>query len=1196
MRPKPALALLACVVAGLAWTGLPKTATSQDAPPVQPRGEDSKNTTRLTSSLELGAPYDAQAQHEFEQQLTFDERAKLISLKSRFAIADSDCPLPTSEPENPFYLKLREPLRRDDADRLTAAGASFVGYAYPHTHYVRAESEASLHEIRSVLKTLPVAGTLLREPIDACSAETWQYLLDGEWSEREFRILFWADVDSLRKGEVLAGLGATITNAWYEPDGTISDRVPFLDARLNRQQLIALTSHPDVDWISPRYELQHRNQASVALSNALQSQIGAGTSYNLTGQSLVTVVFDGGTALGTHNDFQSASGTNPFTPFFSGMSNRRVLLAPQIASEQPGWGITDTSGVSFHPTHVTGTVVGDGASLSSARGFAPEAYAVSMGWGSMEGERQILRHRFRHVSDNHSYGNAGGGTGGYDASAQASDIDIRDVWLNMCKSAGNDGSGSNTCTDDTCMKNAFVIAATEDNGNIASFSSRGPTDDGRLIPHFAANGVQLTSTSNSSNTAHSSSSGTSMSSPSACGALVLLTEMWKREFGDRRQLSPDELRGILAVTSDDRYNQGPDYRYGFGIIDVQRAADLMLDHSSSGNHIRHGSIRQGDTVEYNVQVTSSGTPLKVALSWLDIYASTSASTKLVNNLNIELVSPGNVTHYPWSGLTSGASGNQTYQWTRTGANNRDNLELVEVDSPQVGTWTVRVIGASIPANPQSTVLNDATGFVLVSENPISKAQQLFEDALNTTGPVAIPNGSTTGLARTFSVTNTNAIENVRVYVDVRHPRRGDIEITLRHPDNTTVTLETPDSSSRPDIIAVFPDTRQYDDDTEIFNGKSAAGTWTVTVKDVTGGANTGTLEYLALEIDYDTVNPPANQPPTANAGANQTVNEGATVNLSGAGSSDPDNDPLSYQWTQISGPTVTLQNSLSVNCSFIAPQVASTQTVTIRLTVDDGNGGTDTDDVVVTVNDVPAPNNPPVANAGVNFSVTEGNQGALNGTGSSDPDGDPLTYAWVEVGTSWLILSNSGIAQPTFTAPQVASALQITMQLTVDDGRGGSDTDTLVVTILDSAVNNPPTADAGPDAYTAYSATTQLNGSGSSDPENDPLTYSWSQIGGSNPVILSNSTTATPSFVAPASDDVLVFQLTVDDGQGNQATDTVTVTANATGTPGSGGGGGGSGGGGGGGGGGCSTGETTGWLASLLALIAAFSVFRRRNA
>src|SRR5690606_28348248 len=121
----------------------------------------------------------------------------------------------------------------------------------------------------------------------------------------------------------------------------------------------------------------------------------------------------------------------------------------------------DNSGISDHPCHVTGTVVSDGTGNAAARGYATEAFAVSMGWGSMEAERQAIHHYLRIVADNHSYGNAGGGTGGYDASAQASDIDTRDILLNMCKAAGNSGSGDNTLTDDSCMKNALVIGASD---------------------------------------------------------------------------------------------------------------------------------------------------------------------------------------------------------------------------------------------------------------------------------------------------------------------------------------------------------------------------------------------------------------------------------------------------------------------------------------------------------------------------------------------------------------------------------------------------------------------------------------------------------------------------------------------------------------------------------------------------------------
>jgi hypothetical protein len=244
------------------------------------------------------------------------------------------------------------------------------------------------------------------------------------------------------------------------------------------------------------------------------------------------------------------------------------------------------------------------------------------------------------------------------------------------------------------------------------------------------------------------------------------------------------------------------------------------------------------------------------------------------------------------------------------------------------------------------------------------------------------------------------------------------------------------------------------------------------------------------------------------------------------------------------------------------------------------------------------PNNPPNANAGTDFNVTEGQSASLNGTASSDPDGDALSFAWVEVGTSFVTLQNANTATPSFTAPMVGASLNLTFQLTVNDGRGGVDTDTIVVTVQDSAVNNPPTANAGPDAFAVHNDTVQLDGSGSTDPDGDSLTFAWTQIGGANVVSLSSTSSSIPTFTAPATDDTLVFELLVNDGRGGTNTDTVTITVNASGGPPSGGGpGGGSGGGGGkGGGGGCSTDHSAGWwLAGLLAALGGALCARRRR-
>lgn len=1173
MRPKPASYCLAAVLfaGGLAFVGQNHS-----------RGQESQSAgaaSRPVTSLELGEIYDLQAQQRFENGLTVEEQSRLVKLASRSVLADADCPLPSSEPTAPFYLKLRSPMTQDFSASLRAAGVSFIGYAAEHTHFVRAVDAAALPGIRALIQNNSnVAGTALQSPEDICDPKAWPMVNNLAFASGEFRILFWKDVKPIAALELLEAFDAPILEASTDGDGGYDLETPFIDTRLDRPALLAFVASPLVEWIQTRPIWRSQNTVSAALSNAAATDVGPSTSYNLDGTGLVAGVWDGGTGRDTH---QAAQGAPSPSPINNG--TKRIIKGTALG--------LDGGSTSSHPTHVIGTIMGDGTGNSAARGYAPKVCVASYDWNSMESERRVARHTWRHVADNHSYGNAGGGTGGYDSSAQASDIDIRDILLNMCKSAGNDGSGDNTCTDDTCMKNAFVIGSTGDSGTISGFSSRGPSDDGRLLPHYCANGEELLSHGSGSDTSFVQSgwSGTSMSSPSACGSLVLLAQLFKRE-NSNRYFSPDVARAVVALTAEDRGNTGPDYRYGFGIVDCKRAADLILaDKATSGRHIVHGTIRQGETVDFPVTVTSSATPLRVVLSWLDIYASTGAGTKLINDLDLELIHPNGTTiNYPWRGLT--ATGSQTHVWTRTDANRRDNIELATVDTPATGNWTVRVRGFNIPATPQSGVPNLSTGFVLTCERPLTINKVVREDALNTGSAVNIPDNSATGISRTFNISGvTGTVSAVRVYVDIKHTRRSDIRIQLRHPDTTTLLIEQ-NGSTRRDLLAIIPDTRQNQSDISSFIGKGVNGTWTVIVSDQASGS-TGALNYLTLEVDVDGGGT-ANTPPNADAGVDQNVNEGTAVNLNGTGSRDPDMDTLSFSWAQIGGPTVTLTGGTTATPSFTAPQVTVNTALTFRLTVDDGNGGTDTDDVVVTVLNVVAPNTPPNANAGTDYSLDEDTQGTLNGSGSSDPDLDVLTYAWTQISGPAVTLTGAGTVTATFLAPQVAASTPLTFRLTVNDGRGGTDTDDIVVTVLDVPVNQPPTANAGADQNVAYGQVVTLDGAGSTDPENDTLTYAWVQIGGTTSVTLGSSTTVSTTFTAPAVDDTLIFQLLVDDGNGNTALDTVTIEVRAT----AGGGSGGSGGGGGkGGGGGCSTDDRQGWLWLGLAALALPALLRRRE-
>lgn len=187
-------------------------------------------------------------------------------------------------------------------------------------------------------------------------------------------------------------------------------------------------------------------------------------------------------------------------------------------------------------------------------------------------------------------------------------------------------------------------------------------------------------------------------------------------------------------------------------------------------------------------------------------------------------------------------------------------------------------------------------------------------------------------------------------------------------------------------------------------------------------------------------------------------------------------------------------------------------------------------------------NGAPVADAGADAAVSVGQVVNLDGSGSSDPDGDALDYLWTitdRPGGSASALINATFSDPQFI-PDVAGVYRV--ELVVSDGASDSAPDSVEITA--SAQNGDPVANAGSDQTVNAGSTVYLDGSGSSDPEGDPLVYAWtltSRPGGSA-AALSSSTAAAPTFVADLS-GTYAFSLTVFDGSNYSSPDEVRVYA-----------------------------------------------------
>ena len=182
-------------------------------------------------------------------------------------------------------------------------------------------------------------------------------------------------------------------------------------------------------------------------------------------------------------------------------------------------------------------------------------------------------------------------------------------------------------------------------------------------------------------------------------------------------------------------------------------------------------------------------------------------------------------------------------------------------------------------------------------------------------------------------------------------------------------------------------------------------------------------------------------------------------------------------------------------------------------------------------------NRRPTAYAGADQVVNKGATVRLDASRSSDLDGDTLTYSWTQTSGPNVTLSSTTAESPTFTAPSTLTTLAF--RVTVTDSRRATDTDDVTI-----RVTRPPVADAGIGQTVASGATVTLDGSGSGDPDGGTLKYLWEQgpgVGGGE-VVLSDATAVSPTFTAPSHAAALTFKLTVTDGQGASASDTVTIT------------------------------------------------------
>jgi hypothetical protein len=434
-----------------------------------------------------------------------------------------------------------------------------------------------------------------------------------------------------------------------------------------------------------------------------------------------------------------------------------------------------------------------------------------------------------------------------------------------------------------------------------------------------------------------------------------------------------------------------------------------------------------------------------------------------------------------------------------------------------------------------------------------------------TAPSTVGSG---GESLTFQLTVTDeeaaqvtdtAIVNVTVPLANRPPNanaggdqqveEGEPEVTLNgsnsfDPDGDSLSFQWDQIAGPP--VTLMPDSTA---ENPIFTAPlvALAGlsfTFELTVTDTSGLQATDTT---VVNVTSSKILQSPNQPPAAVVGDDpaddQEVDEDATVTLNGSNSSDPEGT-LFYRWRQVAGRPVTLSDPTAVKPTFTAPNVGLTGvTLILELTVTDAGGLQAVDDTLVNVR---GDNDFPVSDAGDDQTVGENTPVTLDGLGSFDPEGENLSYSWVQVVGPSVTLSDPANEQPSFTAPNVTpNGVSIIFELTVTDVVGLQQRDYVEISAF--GLNDQPIADAGDDQTVLEKTAVTLDASNSSDPDvDDIMTYQWNQTGGTA-VTLSDPTSKLPTFVTPNFEDAvgqpLIFELIVTDGQSEQSQeDSTTVT------------------------------------------------------
>lgn len=564
------------------------------------------------------------------------------------------------------YIQFNRLLTDQERATVEGQGLQFLAY-YPATTYLVSLPEG--FDFKQ-LATLPVwsvmapvtnwkmAPQLLERPLGA-------WAVNGDRVTLNVQVYPHVGIENGARLCLAAGLNVTakgVMNGYLEVQAPISD-------------LLSVAALPFIQYlelIAPPSEQEDTRNRALHRSNMLDADHASGLHFNGAGVSVL--VRDDG-KVGPHEDFRGR--------------------------------LTDlsTTNLGTHGDWVSGALGGAGNIDPRSRGMATGSEIFVSEYVSSFQDEKLLQLLDAGVPiTNTSYSD--GCNIGYTIGSQTVDQQmVNQPKLSHVFSAGNNGTANcnygagatwgNITGGHKMAKNAFAVANLLADGSLNSSSSRGPAYDGRIKPDISAHGTDVYMTQPFQT--YSNATGTSFSAPAVAGGLAQLTQAFK-SLNNGQEPASALLKAAVLNTANDIGNVGPDFRTGWGQINVGAAYRLL----EQKNYL-NASISLGATNNQTLNLPEQVRQARIMLVWTDPAAAPNAAKALVNDLDLKVIAPDGTVLLPWR-LDPTPNSTALNTPATKGVDSLNNVEQVSIDLPAAGNYTVQVQGNGVAFGPQDYYL------------------------------------------------------------------------------------------------------------------------------------------------------------------------------------------------------------------------------------------------------------------------------------------------------------------------------------------------------------------------------------------------------------------------------------------------------------------------------------------------------------